>query len=100
MDSNGRYSDETWGFNGSFISHLEEVGLVYDSFLQLDSKRTYNATFFGKVHKLKTNLKEKQIDIVALTQVGVEIFNIVNPKSNNNYYKRTLEYFEKINILK
>lgn len=100
MDSNGRYSDETWGFNGSFISHLEEVGLVYDSFLQLDSKRTYNATFFGKVHKLKTNTKEQQIDIVALTQVGGEIFDIVNPIANNNYYKTTLEYFKNVKILK
>ena len=86
MDSNGRYSDKTWNFNGSFISHLEEVGLVYDSFLQLDEKRIYNATFFGRKHNLKAIVKEQQIDVVALTQVGEEIFKIVNPKPNNEYY--------------
>lgn len=99
MDSNGRYSDETWGFNGSFISHLEEVGLVYDSFLQLDEKRVYNASFFGNEYQLKASESEQQIDLVALTQVGQEIFRIVNPTPNKEYFQHTLEYFEKINIL-
>ena len=92
--------DKTWNFNGSFISHLEEVGLVYDSFLQLDEKRIYNATFFGRKHNLKAIVKEQQIDVVALTQVGEEIFKIVNPKPNNEYYKMILEYFNNINVLK
>lgn len=99
MDANGRYSDETWGFNGSFISHLEQVGLVYDSFLQLDEKRIYNASFFGKSFKLKAHQKEQQIDLVALTQVGQEIFRIVRPEPNQEYFDHTLEYFQKINIL-
>lgn len=99
MDSNGRYSDETWDFNGSFISHLEEVGLVYDSFLQFDDKKMYNATFFGKKHQLKAKLKEQQIDVVALTQVGEEVFKIIKIIPNKDYYKATIQYFEDVNIL-
>ncbi len=94
------YSDESWGFDSSYIPHLESIGLVYESFIDMKPKRVYKVSFFDTDHKLQSNKKKDQLEIICLTKVGKEIFDIIDPTPNKNYYEITIDYFKKVNILK
>ncbi len=99
MDEEGRYSDETWGFDGSSLSKLEEIGLIHLSYFELDEKRKYQITFYGEKHNLKSKTKRKRLDVATLTKTGNEIFKVCGSKPNYNYYLSTIEYFENLGII-
>jgi len=94
------YSDETWNFDSMFIPHLEAIGLVRDSFIDMSYGRVYKLDFFGKKHEIHSSKKLAQLDITTLTKAGKEVFNIIKPEPNFKYYKFTMEYFKKVAVLK
>lgn len=93
------YSDETWGFDSMFIPHLESIGLVGESFIDMVQNRIYKLDFFGKVNEIKSRKKQAQLEIITLTKAGKEVFNIIKPTPNTNYYNFTIDYFKKVEIL-
>ena len=99
MDDNGRYSDESWGFDGSKCVLLEQINIARMEDFELDIKREYNITFFGKKHKLKPLTDNQTIYVIALTPVGEELFKIAGVKPNQAYYQHTLQYFNDLGIL-
>ncbi|MGJ8665149.1 MAG: DUF2806 domain-containing protein [Patiriisocius sp.] len=100
MYRNEQYSDETWDFDSMFIPHLISIGLVSDSFIDMDHKRIYNLNFFGKKHELHSSKKLDQLSVVTLSRAGKEVFNIIEPTPNYEYYNFTIDYFNKVNVLK
>lgn len=100
LDTDGIFSEKTWGFDSVYIEHLEELGLISSSFLELEDNDFYKMSFFGKTHVLKVSEKLPQIDVIALTKVGEEIFKIVRPIPNQEYYEHTFKFFKKSDILK
>ncbi len=93
------YSDEAWDFDSMFIPHLEAIGLVSESFIDMKFGRSYNLDFFGKKHAIKSSKQLSQLEITALTRAGKEVFNIINPTPNKKYYDFTINYFKKVGIL-
>ncbi len=95
-----QYSDDTWDFDSMFIPHLEAIGLVSESFIDMNPKRLYKLDFFGKKHEIKSSKKLAQLEITTLTRAGKEVYNIINPTPNIKYYEFTIDYFKDVNILK
>ena len=95
-----RYSDDTWDFDSLFMPHLASIGLIAESFIDMKSEKIYELDFFGKKHEVQSSEKLDQLDIVTLTRAGKEVFEIINPTPNKEYYEYTLDYFKATEVLK
>jgi len=99
-DNKGYYSDTTWGFDGSLLRHLEDLGLVHETFMVLEKDESYNISYFGKNHEIGTNENALEMELVRLSTVGAEIYNVVMTNKNEEYYRFTIDYLKKIELLK
>lgn len=93
------YFDETFEFDGSDINNLENLGLLKLSYVELTKDEHYSLSFFGKEHVIGTNISKYDFSFAALTPSGEEIVSLIGAKPNKEYYKKSLEFFKKRNIL-
>jgi len=91
--------DSKWNFDSMFIPHLEDIGLVSQSFIDMKPNKAYELDFFERKHGIKASKKLAQLEIITLTRAGEEIFRIVKPEPNLKYYEFIIDYFNKVNIL-
>ncbi len=96
----GYYSDSTWGFDGLLLRHLEDLGLVHETFITLEKEHIYNISYFGTEHVLSPKEKNIEVEMVRLSTIGAEIYDVVITEPNKEYYNHTLEYLKESNILK
>lgn len=93
------YFDETFEFNGSDINNLENLGLIKLSYIELTKDENYSLSFFGLDHVLGAKLSHQEFSFAALTPSGEEILSLIDANPNTEYYKKTLEFLKKKNIL-
>ncbi len=96
----GNYSDLTWGFNSDLLKHLEDIGLVHETSLLLEQGEVYNISYSDKTHQLCSNESTREIEVIRLSTIGAEIYDVVMTEPNNEYYKYALSFFKANNILK
>jgi len=96
----GKYSDATWGFDGDLLQHLEDLGLVHTTYMILEKDTVIDIKYFENKHQLSTIQNAIEVEIVRLSSVGAEIYDVVRASPNEAYYLYTLEFMEKENILK
>ena len=99
-DDLGFYSDSTWGFEGLLIRHLEDLGLVHETFITLEKGHQYEIAYFEKNHILSQEEKDIEVEMIRLSTVGAEIYDVVITEPNNEYYYSTLIFLKNNNILK
>lgn len=99
-DKAGRYSDSTWDFDGAKITLLEHIDLAEYQFFDLDIRKSYEFDFFSKKHFIKPQSDDERLEIVTLSPVGEELFDICGSVPNEEYYNITLKYFIQRNLLK
>jgi uncharacterized repeat protein (TIGR03899 family) len=93
------YFDETFEFDGSDINNLENLGLIKLSYIELTKGEHYSLSFFGKEHIIGAKRSHYEFTFAALTPSGEEILSLIEAKPNEEYYKKTLAFFKKRNIL-
>lgn len=100
LDSDGCYSDYSWGFDGSLITQLKESGLVTEMEIELDSRRVYIASFFGEQVELKALQEKQKLNVILLTCSGEDLLKVICPEPNHDYRDVTLNYFRSLQLIK
>ena len=98
-DSQGNYSESSWGFDSEMIQEIEDLGLAYSTFVILEAREDIKISFFDKRHILSIKNGMIEIEVVKLTAVGNEISSIVNSDYNMAYYEHTISFMKKKQIL-
>lgn len=96
----GNHSDVTWGFNNDYLKHIEDIGLIHETYIVLEQGEIYDISYGGKTHSLCSENSSREIEIIRLSTIGSEIYDVVMTEPNNEYYKHTLSFFKSNNILK
>jgi len=95
----GKYSDATWGFDSELLQHLEDLGLVHTTYMILEKDMIIDIKYFDKKHQLSTKENAIEVEIVRLSSVGAEIYEVVRASKNESYYLHTLEFMKEEGIL-
>ncbi|MAT90931.1 MAG: hypothetical protein CMC35_09585 [Flavobacteriaceae bacterium] len=99
IDENGLYSDATWGFDGLLVRHLDDLGLVHESFVLMEEGKEYHVSYFGEDFALSPKNGEVELDLIRLSTIGAEIYEVVNPTRNLEYFQHTIEFLEGKKVL-
>lgn len=96
----GKYSDATWGFDSELLQHLEDLGLVHTTYMIIEKDAIIDVIYFDKKHQLGTDKNAIEVEIVRLSSVGTEIYEVVRASKNDSYYQFTLEFMKQEGIFK
>ena len=98
-DSSGRYSDETWGFDGSDIPVMEMLNLCSYQFFDLDVRKEYCVKFGDESYTIKPKTDSERLEVVALSPVGVELYPICGSILNYEYCAITVDYLRERGLI-
>lgn len=98
-NNEGKYSDATWGFDSHMLQHLEDLGFVHTTYMILEKGNEIPVQYFDKQHILKTNQNAVEIEIVRLSSIGEELYEVVHTTKNLNYYEHTIGFMESLEYM-
>lgn len=98
-DEKGRYSDETWGFDGSKITLLESLNLAEYRFFDFDIRKNYSIEFNGENYPILLSNDNERLEIFDLSPIGVELYPICGHSPNLEYYNTTVEYMARRSLI-
>lgn len=96
----GKFSDASWGFNEESLKHLVDIGLIHETYIILEKDIEYDVMYRGNKHILCTNNNAIEVEVVRLSNIGSEIFDVVMTEPNMEYYKHTLNFFKQEKFFK
>lgn len=99
-NTQGKYSDTTWGFNSELLRHLEDIGLIHETFIVLEKNDLMNLSYRGRNHQIMTRENALEIEVVRLSSIGEQIYEVVKTEPNIEYYKYTLDFLKQEKLLK
>ncbi len=98
-NNEGKYSDATWGFDSHMLQHLEDLGLVHTTYMILEKDNEIPVQYFDKHHVLKTDQNAVEIEIVRLSSIGEELYEIVSTTKNFSYYEHTIGFMKSLEYI-
>jgi hypothetical protein len=96
LDSNnkGEYSEEGWGFSGLEGHKLETLSLIFDDEFQIIKNKELKLKYFETEIIIKSTKKDEWLSILALTDIGKELFNVLKFEPNYEYFNHIQEYLK------
>lgn len=95
-----KHSNTIGGFSEDLLSTLKDLGLVHDGFINLGKNEMCDIHYFDKKHQLISIENSEEINISRLSNIGVEIYNVVLTQKNEEYYQFIIEYLKENHFLK
>lgn len=99
-NNDGKYSDKTWGFDSHMLQQLEDLGFVHTTFMILEKDNEIPIEYFNRDHILQTYQNAVEIEIVRLSAIGEELYEVVEISVNENYYDHTISFMRSKLMLK
>jgi len=99
INNDGYYSDATWGFDGMLIRLLEDLGLVHETFITFEKDEIYTLAFFGQHHEISSVENDIEVEMIRLSTIGAEIYEVVSIEKNIAYYESTLAHLNDIGLI-
>lgn len=86
IPSNADLDDTVWGFDDSLIKLMVDLGLVYESTLHITKGEKCAFRYFDYEHVLEPKTDTISLNLVHLSLIGVELYNVVQLEKNEEYY--------------
>ena len=95
IPDNADLDNTVWGFDDSLIKLMVDLGLIYESTLHIIKNEKCVVRYFEHEHILEFKTDTISLDLVHLSLVGTELYNVVQLEKNIEYYNLINEVYLK-----